>query len=178
MYGSIGISIFLFLFALRFYFWVRGRFSFNVGSNEKLERKSNCGEKVKILVVLGSGGHTAELLMLLKDMDLRNKVSLSCVVANTDKFSLEKAINEFSENLKVDKDNVRNYVEFYSIKRSREVGQSYFSSVFTTLASFMDSMRILFQDKYDLIMVNGPGTCIPICFGSLILEVSNSIKRG
>ncbi|KAH8581976.1 secreted glycosyltransferase [Cryptosporidium sp. chipmunk genotype I] len=172
MYGSVGVSVFLLLFALRFYFWLKGRLSFSVRSNQVLQKNLNCGEKVKILAVLGSGGHTAELLMLLRDMDLMNKVSLSCVMANTDKFSLEKALHEFSENLKVDIGNVANYVKFYRIKRSREVGQSYFTSVFTTLISFMDSIKVLFQDRYDLIMVNGPGTCIPICFGSLILEVS------
>lgn len=167
------ISAAILLFALRLCFWLRRRFSFSVrGIQEEGRGGFRDGEKVKILTVLGSGGHTAEMLMLLRDMDLKDKVSLTCVTAISDKFSFEKAQQTFSESLQVEVNRVNDYVGFYSIKRSREVGQSYLTSLLTTLMSLVDSVGLLFRESYDLIIVNGPGTCIPICFGSLLLEVS------
>lgn len=166
------ISAVILLFALRLCFWLRRRLSFSVRDRQEERGSLRDGEKVKILTVLGSGGHTAEMLMLLRDMDLKDKVSLTCVMATTDKFSLEKAQHTFSESLQVGTNRVKDYVGFYSIKRSREVGQSYLTSLLTTFISFIDSVWLLFQESYDLIIVNGPGTCIPICFGSLLLEVS------
>jgi len=56
------------------------------------------------------------------------------------------------------------------IRRSREVGQSYFSSIFTTLLSFVDAFRVVWNEKPDLIITNGPGTCIPICFSAFLIR--------
>lgn len=56
------------------------------------------------------------------------------------------------------------------IRRSREVGQSYFSSIFTTLAAFVDAFRVVWTEKPDLIITNGPGTCIPICFSAFLIR--------
>lgn len=53
---------------------------------------------------------------------------------------------------------------FYSIPRSREVGQSYFTSVFTTIRSTLSSVHLVLKEAPDLLLLNGPGTCIPIAF--------------
>ncbi|CAB4055500.1 ALG14 [Lepeophtheirus salmonis] len=47
-------------------------------------------------------------------------------------------------------------------KRSRIVGQSYITSVFTTSAAFVSSFEILNKHKPELILCNGPGTCLPM----------------
>ncbi|KAF7458232.1 glutamate-5-semialdehyde dehydrogenase [Cryptosporidium felis] len=167
--GILGNSIF-FLILSRVFFWIKSRFSLKAKALSSAHTTVESGQKIEILVVLGSGGHTAELLMLIKEMDLKNKVSLSCVVADTDRFSRDKALEAFSQNLQIKKEAVEKYVKFYSIKRSREVGQSYFTSLFTTLISFFESFGIFARNKFDLILVNGPGTCIPICFAFLFLE--------
>ena len=43
------------------------------------------------------------------------------------------------------------------IPRSREVGQSYISSVFSTIKAFLSCMRIVLKEKPSLLLVNGPG---------------------
>ena len=52
--------------------------------------------------------------------------------------------------------------------RAREVKQSYFTSVFTTLFAMAHSFFILLKlsviSQIDLVMTNGPGTAVPICY--------------
>ncbi len=49
------------------------------------------------------------------------------------------------------------------IYRSRNVGQSYLTSVFTTLIAILNAIPLVFKLKPKLLLVNGPGTCVPIC---------------
>lgn len=41
--------------------------------------------------------------------------------------------------------------------RAREVGQSYLTSVFTTLRSLADALLVVFRIQPDLLLANGPG---------------------
>ena len=47
-------------------------------------------------------------------------------------------------------------VKFRAIPRSREVGQSYVTSVFTTLYSFLSSFVIVAQERPDVVSCCGP----------------------
>ncbi|KAL7062571.1 hypothetical protein AAHC03_01343 [Spirometra sp. Aus1] len=57
-------------------------------------------------------------------------------------------------------------VDFFveTLPRAREVGQSYATSVFTTLIALLASIRVVLKHCPQLVLCNGPGTCIPICF--------------
>lgn len=57
------------------------------------------------------------------------------------------------------------------IYRSREVGQSYFTSIFTTLRAILEALKLVWEEKPDLIITNGPGTCVPICFIAFLYKV-------
>ena len=57
------------------------------------------------------------------------------------------------------------------IPRSRRVGQSFYTSVFTTIQSILYIIPILFIQLPDVIIVNGPGVCIPPCLIAFILKV-------
>lgn len=61
----------------------------------------------------------------------------------------------------------------HTIPRSREVGQSYITSVFTTLRALRTCWRIVLAEKPDLVLANGPGTCIPICAAALLLRAAH-----
>ena len=56
--------------------------------------------------------------------------------------------------------------EVRHLPRARELHQSYVSSIFTTLYSFYQSLVLLWETKPKLILVNGPGTCVPIVYGA------------
>lgn len=69
------------------------------------------------------------------------------VVANTDKHS-KKVAESFEERI-FGKDTSHYTVKF--IPRSREVGQSYLSSVFTTLWSLCHCLLLMLREKPDLV---------------------------
>uniref|UniRef100_A0A383VRD0 UDP-N-acetylglucosamine transferase subunit ALG14 n=1 Tax=Tetradesmus obliquus TaxID=3088 RepID=A0A383VRD0_TETOB len=50
-----------------------------------------------------------------------------------------------------------------AIPRGREVGQSYITSAFTTLYSLLCAARVVLRHKPQLVLVNGPSTCVPVC---------------
>ena len=49
------------------------------------------------------------------------------------------------------------------IPRCREVHQSYATSVATTVSSTLASVPAVLADQPQLLLVNGPGTCVPVC---------------
>jgi len=119
-------------------------------------------EKCTSLIVLGSGGHTMEMLELVKNLDVERYCPVHVVVAETDKTSLPK--------LKSSNKELTDVATIHYIRRSREVGQSFKSSVFTTLRASVDAVRLVFSIKPNLILCNGPGTCVPICVGGLLMR--------
>ena len=60
-------------------------------------------------------------------------------------------------------------VEVFDIPRSREVGQSYFSSVFTTLYALSACVHFMLKQRPQLVLCNGPGTCLPIAMVALVM---------
>lgn len=56
------------------------------------------------------------------------------------------------------------------IPRSRSVGQLYATSIFTTLYSAMCTIPIMAKLRPDLVLCNGPGTCIPVCLIAFLMK--------
>lgn len=119
--------------------------------------KHSKGNKIKLLIILGSGGHTTEMLQLIKSIDLVNKYEALFIISEGDKHSEKK----LKENDKTS--------EIMKVTRSRKVGQNYFTSILTTTICLIQSFFICLKYKPKLILCNGPGTCIPFCLvGKLI----------
>ncbi|KAL9653838.1 hypothetical protein ABK040_012899 [Willaertia magna] len=141
--------------------------STNTKKNEIKTKTTNTNKTsipIKTLVVLGSGGHTGEMIAMIQSLDPK-KYKFIFVVADTDKDS-EKYVRTRLEN----KEEYQPLI-FNRIPRSREVHQSYFTSIFTTLkaliyTTFITNIKI----NPDLILVNGPGTCIPICLSGYLMR--------
>jgi beta-1,4-N-acetylglucosaminyltransferase len=113
---------------------------------------------LKTLVVLGSGGHTTEMLHLIRNLDPARYAPVVLVVATTDTTSLRR-VQAYPHSLPFD----RKTVSTCRIPRSREVGQSYSTSIWTTLYSFLFAFWLTgVQEQPDLVLVNGPGTCLPV----------------
>ena len=77
-------------------------------------------------VVLGSGGHTTEMLRLLTALDPQKYQPTTFVVADTDNFSLDQVARVMGQACCDSRRVIR-------VPRSREVKQSWSSSVWTTL---------------------------------------------
>lgn len=119
----------------------------------------------RTVICIGSGGHTTEMLNLITNLDFTKYSPRYYIMAKTDKTSYTKVKN--FEDTKHE-----NSYEIVQIPRSRVVGQSYITSVFTTLYSIFYSIPIIFKIRPDLILCNGPGTCIPICLLSFLLKAA------
>lgn len=56
------------------------------------------------------------------------------------------------------------------VPRAREVGQSYATSVLTTLWAFFSSVSVVLKYRPQAIICNGPGICVPVVFAALLLR--------
>jgi len=119
------------------------------------------------LMVLGSGGHTTEMLTMLGSLPetasgttigLDSLAPRRYLIADTDKMSQTK-LDQFDHDCKT-----------IRVKRSREVGQSYLTSIFTTLIAFIQSFIAILCDTPSIVICNGPGTCIPVLLAVYIVR--------
>ncbi|XP_069863828.1 UDP-N-acetylglucosamine transferase subunit ALG14 isoform X2 [Dipodomys merriami] len=106
-------------------------------------------ECFSLLVVAGSGGHTMEILRLVGS--LSNAYSpRHYIIADTDKMSASK-IKSF-ESDRAEREPSTMYTEYHihQIPRSREVQQSWLSTVLTTMWAIWFSFPMVFRIKPDL----------------------------
>ncbi|OHT09280.1 hypothetical protein TRFO_21846 [Tritrichomonas foetus] len=122
-------------------------------------KKRTENKPIDVLVVLGSGGHTGEMAPLVNALHKsENYKSFTFISANTDKLSQQHPL--------IPKENAT----FKSIPRARNVGQSFFTSIFTTIYSFIAALPLMFL-KPQLLLVNGPGVCFPVVLSIFIGNV-------
>lgn len=129
-----------------------------------------------LLVIFGSGGHTTEMLLMLKTLNPAKYGSVHFVLGHSDNWTLTK-INDFmatqatfklAKPLKVGEQTGN--ISVHQIFRAREVKQSYSSSVLTTLWAIVRAFVLVAQIRPSLIVTNGPGTAVPICWASFSLQ--------
>ena len=128
----------------------KGKSSKHSGANRKAYRT---------MVVLGSGGHTSEMLSLLRNLNIKKYSPMIFVASNTDKFS-EKRLHSWQRKYRSDE----NPYKVRYISRSREVNQPFFTTIFTTLKSLFECMSLIYETMPDVILCDGPGTCLPPCY--------------
>lgn len=117
----------------------------------------------KTIICIGSGGHTTEMLKLVQTLDFKKYTPRIYIMASSDKISSSKIRAIEGSNCDFD---------IVEIPRSRVVGQSYVTSVFTTLFSVIYSIPVVCRIRPDLVLCNGPGTCIPICIIAFMLKAA------
>ena len=131
-------------------------------------RSQKSASTIPTMIVLGSGGHTCEMLKLAAALDKDKYTPRTFVVAASDSFSHQKAA-QFDPQATV-----------VTVPRSREVGQSWLTSVLTTISASVASFNILLIHRPRLVLCNGPGTCVPICaiawLNSKVLRISCAVK--
>ncbi len=126
--------------------------------------RKNLFNKKSIMVILGSGGHTGEMILMLKKLDFDKFDKVIFVHSNNDINSAKK----LKESFKITSNTI-----IKSIYRSRNVGQSYKSSIITTFVAFFHSVILILQNRPNMIVTNGPGVSLPICYVGFILAKLN-----
>jgi len=125
----------------------------------------SANKRVSAMVMLGSGGHTAELLTALEEIPRSIFNSLTYVIADTDRSSLIRATKV------EEKFNSNEILHFVTLPRAREVGQSFMTSVFTTLYALMFAFKVVYFSRPDVLLVNGPGSCVPLCWAAVFFNI-------
>lgn len=144
---------------------------YQVGMFDKLFLFPNAGRSgggAKVMAVLGSGGHTTEMLHLLTKFDAkRNCSALIYVIASSD-FTSRVKVEAAAGSLRPHK--------YIKIPRSREVGQSWLSSAFSSVFAAIFTLHMMAAELPDLVVCNGPGTCVPVCLVAFIFRLLG-VKR-
>ncbi|XP_039790318.1 UDP-N-acetylglucosamine transferase subunit ALG14 homolog isoform X4 [Panicum virgatum] len=91
------------------------------------------------------------------------------VAALTDNMSLQKA-QVYEQSLIQSEEKTIKNAHFMQIYRSREVGQTYITSIATTLLATMHAMWLVISIRPQVIFCNGPGTCFPLCVCAFALK--------
>jgi beta-1,4-N-acetylglucosaminyltransferase len=112
-------------------------------------KRRNTSAPLSTLIVLGSGGHTTEMLSFLSTLEEKNYSPRYYIVAQSEKGkndSRNKA-TQFEQELQS-----TSKWRILDIPRAREVGQSYFTSIFTTIHALIYSMWLVASLKPDLVI--------------------------
>lgn len=122
---------------------------------------------VAVLVVAGSGGHTSEILRLMECLSPAY-APRHYVIADSDRMSQEKI---FAFETSRQQSNSEPKFTISQIPRSREVHQSWSSTVISTVNALRYSLPLVFRLRPDMVLCNGPGTCVPLCVAGLLLGI-------
>ncbi|PYH99174.1 glycosyltransferase family protein [Aspergillus ellipticus CBS 707.79] len=156
---------------------------------------------IHLLVVLGSGGHTAEMFSMLRRMSLNpSKYTYrTYIVSSGDNFSATKAV-EFettylNQNAKENAPGGQATTGSYTIvtvPRARRVHQSFLTAPFSTIQSFWSCLLVLrglhpdqqplpspARSPYpDVILTNGPATAVCVILAARLLRLCHFLCAG
>ncbi|KOS13678.1 hypothetical protein Malapachy_2008 [Malassezia pachydermatis] len=117
--------------------------------------------------MLGSGGHTMEMLSLLQALPRNEYGPLVCMASSGDKMSLEKASTVLSDALAS-----QHPWQGMVLPRARNVGQTWTSTPWSVLRSMAYAVWYIGFAPYlhgytdracaDILLMNGPATCVPL----------------
>lgn len=132
----------------------------------------NVPQPSSLLVVLGSGGHTAEMLTLVTDV-LQHTQHISRIIyvsAITDNHSAQKAatLHTSSDHPALH----RPIVSFVVLPRAREVGQSFISSIPTSLHTVVSALLLVAREHPALVLANGPANSAVVAAAALLVRAT------
>ena len=105
------------------------------------------------MVFLGSGGHTGEMIRILEQVQPVNPIF---VHGAGDELSKTRVAAIFKD------------TQFIAVPRARKVGQSWVSTVPTSLQSLARCLQIVAHHNPRFLVVNGPGTCVMVALSVLL----------
>ncbi|KAL4961406.1 glycosyltransferase family protein [Aspergillus stella-maris] len=187
--SSPGIAaLFLFFSVLNTFLAVLSLSAFAISQNTPVPKWRPRHSPIHLLIVLGSGGHTAEMFSMLRRMELdpTKYTYRTYIVSSGDNFSAAKAV-EFEASLVSRRANPASYA-IVTVPRARRVHQSYLTAPYTTLLSFWSCLLALcglhpdqqhqtqaqLPSPYpDLILTNGPATAVCVVLAARLLRLSH-----
>ncbi|KAG0651993.1 asparagine-linked glycosylation 14 [Hyphodiscus hymeniophilus] len=144
-----------------------------------------------MVVVLGSGGHTAEMMSLLRDVDPTKYIHRTYIISSGDGFSSDRAFDiETKIQSRHNHGNVSSVGEVYPatgkwevkiVPRARKIHQSRWTTALSSLWCLISCMATLRTssitsivspfDYPDVIIANGPATAVMVVLASFLLKL-------
>lgn len=112
-----------------------------------------------LLILLGSGGHTGEMLRILSQWEHLDNYDLHFVISSGDSMSL----------LKLKEMNFLKY-SVNIIHRARDVGHGKVSAFINTLISFKSCFGLIWTINPKVFLSNGPGSAIPLAYTMFLMK--------
>ncbi|XP_076353652.1 ALG14, UDP-N-acetylglucosaminyltransferase subunit isoform X2 [Tachypleus tridentatus] len=110
---------------------------------------------VKVMAIIGSGGHTSEIVQLIHSLSSAYYPRIY-VIASSDKMSQDKVL-ELEQKLQAHatQQHCKEHYQKFCIEkipRSREVHQSYITTVISTVYSILYSFPLILRHKPDMVI--------------------------
>ncbi len=137
-----------------------------------------------VVIVLGSGGHTAEMMSLLRDIDTTRYTHRTYIVSSEDNFSsskakeIEKVIEE--KQIRAKPHHGSGTWDLKTVPRARKIHQSLYTTPFSALWCLLGCIYSLYKtsrsstvalNEYpDVIITNGPATAVMVIIAANILK--------
>ena len=129
-----------------------------------------------LMIVLGSGGHTSEMMLGLEGLDPRRFSRRTWIVSSGDSFSAERA-REFEERFCS-----AGQYSVVTVPRARRVHQGLLTTPATALNCLLACMRLISRGSGtatkgkqtspfpDVIVTNGPGTAVIVVLAAILVR--------
>lgn len=90
---------------------------------------------------------------------------LTCVLSEDDKLTENKIQQEFSSS------KCRQKLVTLRLRRARKVGQSYMTSIWTTITGILSSIRLILAQRPNLCFTNGPAISVIVSVAIRLLQL-------
>jgi len=159
-----------------------------------------------MVAVLGSGGHTAEMMSLLRDIDPTRYTHRTYIVSSGDSFSSVKAVeieaqiqnkarrSPSSANLATppsqsgEADPFTGIWDLKIVPRARKIHQPLYTTPFSSIWCLISCLKVLyltskspantFSSYPDVIVANGPATAVIVILAAIILKFFGVVPLG
>ena len=146
-------------------FWLSIAFIVMIVLKAAFKKREN--GKRSLMVVLGSGGHTSEMLMMLNKAQFNNYSSVFFVIGKSDRKSKE-VLDMFLQQ----RDSLINDFITITLPRPNEVGDGkLLASIKTIYSTLYCLVKLLQLNFVNVLICNGPGICVPIIISTRLLNV-------
>lgn len=144
-----------------------------------------------MVVVLGSGGHTAEMMSLLRDIDPRRYIRRTYIVSSGDSFSSSKAreiertiqtrVSPIEPTTAGETSSVTGIWDLKIVPRARKIHQPLYTTPLSSLWCFVGCLHALYATSHvstasrheypDVIITNGPATAVMVILAAFTLKL-------
>lgn len=162
----------------------RGLVRRGTSSTQMDSSASSANGPVSVAAFLGSGGHTSEMFALLASLPAERYAPRTYVVGERDQFSAGRAL-ELERAMDVDSTRIgRAPGAVVRVPRAREVHQPLYTVPFSASKTFWVLLRWVVLEPAvarrpcaELLLMNGPGTCVPLCAAVWFARVRELVLR-